>query len=51
LRDTVAKFLPAYEQRMQSPHFEPGFDLDAELSVARHMTRRNDAGAHLKDEP
>ncbi len=51
LRDTIAKFRPAYEQRVQSPHFEPAFDLDAELSVARRMTHRHDAGAHLKNEP
>jgi [NiFe] hydrogenase diaphorase moiety large subunit len=51
LRDTIAKFRPAYEQRMQSTHFEPDVDLDAELSVARRMTRRDDAGAHLKNEP
>ena len=50
LRDSIAKFRPAYEQRMQSLHFEPSFDLDAELSIARRMTQRNDAGAHLKNE-
>jgi [NiFe] hydrogenase diaphorase moiety large subunit len=50
LRDTIAKFRPAYEQRLKSPHFEPGFDLDAELSIARRMTRRDDAGAHLDNE-
>ncbi|MBA3057570.1 MAG: NAD(P)H-dependent oxidoreductase subunit E [Gammaproteobacteria bacterium] len=47
LRDTVLKFRPAYEKRLQSLKFEPGFDLDAELSIARHMTGRDDAGAHL----
>lgn len=47
LRDTVLKFRPAYERRLQSLKFEPGFDLDAELSIARHMTGRDDAGAHL----
>ncbi|MFZ4481254.1 MAG: NAD(P)H-dependent oxidoreductase subunit E [Rhodoferax sp.] len=49
LRDTVLKFRPAYEQRLKSLHFEPGFDLDAELSIARRMTRRDDAGAHLSN--
>ena len=48
LRDTIAKFRPAYEKRLQSLHFEPAFDVDAELSVARRMTSRNDPGAHLK---
>jgi [NiFe] hydrogenase diaphorase moiety large subunit len=51
LRDTVLKFRPAYERRLQSLHFEPGFDLDAELSAARAATGRNDAGAHLLEKP
>jgi [NiFe] hydrogenase diaphorase moiety large subunit len=49
LRDTILKFRPAYEQRLQSLYFEPGFDLDAELSTARRMTGRDDAGAHLEN--
>ena len=49
LRDTLRKFRPAYERRMKWLHFEPGFDLDAELSIARRMTGRDDAGAHLED--
>ena len=49
LRDTILKFRPAYEKRLQSLHFEPAFDLDAELSIARHMTGRDDAGAHLEN--
>ena len=48
LRDTIAKFRPAYERHLQSLHFEPGFDLDAELSIARRMTGRNDPGAYLE---
>jgi len=48
LRDTIAKFRPAYERHLQSLHFEPGFDLDAELSIARGMTGRRDPGAHLE---
>jgi [NiFe] hydrogenase diaphorase moiety large subunit len=47
LRDTILKFRPAYEQHLKSLYFEPGFDLDAELSIARHMTGRDDAAAHL----
>ncbi len=50
LRDTIARFRPAYEQRLKWLHFEPAFDLDAELSIARRMTRRDDAGAHLENE-
>ena len=50
LRDTIAKFRPAYEQRMKWLHFEPAFDLDVELSIARRLTHRDDAGAHLENE-
>jgi len=49
LRDTIAKFRPAYEQHLKSLYFEPAFDLDAELSIARHMTGRDDAGAHFTE--
>ncbi len=51
LRDTIIKFRPAYERRLQSLHFEPGFDLDAELSIARRMTGRDDPAAHLEISP
>jgi len=51
LRDTIAKFRPAYEKHLKSLYFEPGFDLDAELSIARRMTGRDDAGAHLENQP
>lgn len=47
LRDTLQKFRPAYEQRLQRPSFTPGFDLDAELEIARKLTGRDDADAHL----
>lgn len=49
LRDTIAKFRPAYEQHLKSLHFVAGFDLDAELSQARRATGRNDSGAHLEN--
>ena len=49
LRDTILKFRPAYERHLKSLHFVPGFDLDAELSIARQMTGRDDAGAHLEN--
>ena len=51
LRDTIAKFRPAYERHLQSLHFVPGFDLDAALSQARLATARNDTGAHLERKP
>jgi [NiFe] hydrogenase diaphorase moiety large subunit len=49
LRDTMLKFRPAYERRLESLHFEPAFDLDAELSKARALTGRDDPGAHLEN--
>jgi [NiFe] hydrogenase diaphorase moiety large subunit len=45
--DTIAKFRPAYEQRLQHKEFEPAFDLDRALRKARQMTGRDDAGAHF----
>jgi [NiFe] hydrogenase diaphorase moiety large subunit len=49
LFDTIAKFRPAYERHLQSLHFVPGFDLDAELSRRGSMTGRDDSGAHLEN--
>ena len=51
IRDTIRKFRPAYERHLKSLHFAPGFDLDAELSIARGLTGRDDAGAHLETLP
>jgi len=48
LRDTLVRFRPAYERRLQSPSFVPAFDLDAELAPARRATGRDDPGAHLE---
>ena len=50
LRDTLAHFGQAYALRTGTAEFEPEFDLDAELSVARRATGRNDPGAHLHTE-
>ena len=50
LRDTLQRFRPAYERRLQAPCFAPGFDLDAELAPARSVTGRDDAMAHLERE-
>ncbi len=44
---TLEKFRPAYERRLKSLEFEPAFDLDAALSQARQMTRRDDSAAHF----
>jgi len=48
LHDTIIKFRPAYERRLKSLHFEPAFDLDAELATSRRVTGRNDPAAHLE---
>ncbi|NLZ40308.1 MAG: NADP oxidoreductase, partial [Comamonadaceae bacterium] len=48
LRDTLARFRPAYERRLVQPRFVPAFDLDAELEPARRVTGRDDPGAHLE---
>jgi [NiFe] hydrogenase diaphorase moiety large subunit len=50
LTDTIKRFRPAYERRLESLEFEPAFDLDGALARARAMTGRDDAGAHLGDE-
>ncbi|MFA7270134.1 MAG: NAD(P)H-dependent oxidoreductase subunit E [Sterolibacterium sp.] len=47
--DTLQKFRPAYQRRLKSLAFEPAFDLDQALSLARQMTGRDDAEAHLKN--
>ncbi len=49
--DTIAKFRPAYERRLQHKEFEPAFDLDWALEPARQMTGRDDAGAHFATAP
>ena len=48
LRDTIAKFRPAYERHLKSLHFVPGFDMDAEVSQARLATGRDDSLAHME---
>ncbi len=48
--DTIAKFRPAYERRMNQKDFTPAFDLDRALAAARQMTGRDDPNAHLSTE-
>ena len=45
--DTIARFRPAYDRRLMQKDFTPAFDLDQALSLARQMTGRDDAAAHL----
>lgn len=49
--DTLKRFRPAYERRLQSLDFAPAFDLDDALARARQMTGRDDPGAHLENLP
>jgi [NiFe] hydrogenase diaphorase moiety large subunit len=48
--DTLKRFRPAYERRLQTLRFAPDFDLDAALAAARRATGRDDAGAYLEDQ-
>lgn len=50
LRDTLRHFAHVYAQRGSAARFQPDLDLDAELSAARRVTGRCDAGAHLPTE-
>jgi len=50
LRETFTRFRPAYERHMRSLHLIPGFDLDAEVSLARQVTGRDDPAAHLEQQ-
>ncbi|MBI5919742.1 MAG: NAD(P)H-dependent oxidoreductase subunit E [Nitrosomonadales bacterium] len=49
--DTLAKFRPAYQARLAHHDFAPAFDLDAALNAARQLTGRDDAAAHLEQQP
>ena len=45
--DTIAKFRPAYQRRLEHDEFRPAFDLDRALASARRMTGRDDEQAHF----
>jgi [NiFe] hydrogenase diaphorase moiety large subunit len=49
--DTLKRFRPAYERRLRPLEVTPAFDLDGALELARQMTGRDDAGAHLENQP
>ncbi len=49
--DTLKRFRPAYERKLRSLDFTPSFDVDGALGRARQMTGRDDAGAHLEEQP
>ncbi|MGI9212227.1 MAG: complex I 51 kDa subunit family protein, partial [Methylococcaceae bacterium] len=44
---TLERYPEQYESRLKSISFEPGFDLDGSLALARALTGRDDAMAHL----
>ncbi|KEY59667.1 NAD(P)H-dependent oxidoreductase subunit E [Serratia sp. DD3] len=46
LHDTLTKFRPSYEQRLHSLQFEPAFDLNAELAVAKRWAGSSDSSTH-----
>ncbi|MBE9548581.1 MAG: NAD(P)H-dependent oxidoreductase subunit E [Proteobacteria bacterium] len=48
--DTLEKFPGIYSSRLVNRSFEPAFDLDASLEVSRHITGRDDEGAHIRHE-
>ena len=37
-----------FHRRLSGPDYTPAFDLDGALSVARAISGRTDAGAHLE---
>lgn len=47
VNDSLVKFRPSYERRLESLDFKPAFDLDAALARARAITGRDDDAAHL----
>lgn len=50
ISNMLEKFRPAFNRRLKSLDFEPGFDLDAALAPARRIVDRDDAAAHLETE-
>ncbi len=48
--DTMEKFPGIYSKHLLNRSYEPAFDLDAALEVSRHMTGRDDEGAHIRYE-
>ena len=47
---TLERFPEVYQARLKSIAFEPGFDLDGALAIARNLSGRDDAMAHLQQE-
>ncbi|MBP6735434.1 MAG: NAD(P)H-dependent oxidoreductase subunit E, partial [Chromatiaceae bacterium] len=48
VRDILDKFPDTFHRRLSGPDYTPAFDLDGALAVARAISGRTDAGAHLE---
>ena len=48
VRDILDKFPDTFHRRLSGPDYTPAFDLDGALAVARVISGRTDAGAHLE---
>lgn len=46
LLDTIKRFRPTYERRLESLEYEPAFDLDGALERARTIAGRAESGEH-----
>jgi [NiFe] hydrogenase diaphorase moiety large subunit len=44
---TLERYPDLYQSKLKKISYEPGFDLDGALEVARRMAKRDDARAHL----
>lgn len=44
---TLQRYPDLYQKQLKHISFEPGFDLDGALAIARRMAHRDDAAAHL----
>lgn len=44
---TLQRYPDLYQNRLKTISYEPGFDLDAALDIARRMAHRDDSAAHL----
>lgn len=44
---TLERYPEIYEKQLKQISYEPGFDLDGALDIARRMAHRDDAAAHL----
>ncbi len=47
---TLASYPELYLEQLKRSGFSPGFNLDATLAIARHLTQRDDSGAHLSQQ-